>query len=137
MHPGEISGRPMKPLTKQYTMARLRNHVEPLLGHRRTSEITSGDIEKFVADVTAGKTARDEKVGPRKRLIVRGGEGASRKVVRDLSALFSFGRRHGFVTKNPVEGASVRKTDNRRERLWDADGRASEEEGQGLVGRRC
>jgi len=72
----------MKPLTKQYTTARLRNHVEPLLGHRRASEITSGDIERFVADVTAGKTAKDKKVGPRKRLIERGGEGAARKAVR-------------------------------------------------------
>jgi len=107
----------MKPLTKKYTMGRLRNHVEPLLGHRRASSITSGDIETFVADVTAGKTARDEKVAPRKRLIIRGGEGAARKVVRDLSAVFSFGGRHGFVTKNPVEKASVRKTDNRRERF--------------------
>jgi integrase len=114
---GIHKGKPMKKLTKQYTMARLRNHVEPLLGHRRSSEITSGDIEKLVADITGGKTARDEKLGPRKRLIVRGGEGAARKVVRDLSAVFSFGGRHGFVVKNPVENASVRKTDNRRERF--------------------
>ena len=114
---GVHKGKPMKPLTKQYTMARLRNHVEPLLGHRRANEITSGDIEKFVSEVTVGKTARDEKIGRRKRIIVRGGEGAARKVVRDLSAVFSFGRRHGFVTKNPVEDASVRKTDNRRERF--------------------
>jgi hypothetical protein len=114
---GKHKGKPMKPLTKKYTMGRLRNHVEPLLGHRRASSITSGDIETFVADVTAGKTARDEKVAPRKRLIIRGGEGAARKVVRDLSAVFSFGGRHGFVTKNPVEKASVRKTDNRRERF--------------------
>ena len=114
---GVHKGRPMKPLTKQYTMARLRNHVEPLLGHRRVSEITSGEIEKFVAEVKAGKTAKDEKVGPRKRVIVRGGEGAARKVVRDLSAVFSFAGRHGFVAKNPVEKASVRKTDNRRDRF--------------------
>jgi integrase len=114
---GIYKGRPMKPLTKQYTMARLRHHVEPLLGHKRASEVTSGDIERFVADVKAGKTARDEKIGPRKRLIVRGGEGAARKVVRDLSAVFSFAGRHGFVAANPVEKASVRKTDNRRERF--------------------
>jgi len=70
-----------------------------------------------VTDVTAGKTARDEKVRARKRLIVRGGDGAARKIVRDLSAVFSFGGRHGFVAKNPVEDASVRKTDSRRERF--------------------
>jgi integrase len=114
---GIYKGRPMKPLTKQYTMARLRHHVEPLLGHKRASDVTSGDIERFVADVKAGKTAKDEKIGPRKRVIVRGGEGAARKVVRDLSAVFSFAGRHGLVATNPVEKASVRKTDNRRERF--------------------
>jgi hypothetical protein len=84
---GKRQGEPMKPLTKQFTLGRLRHHVVPLLGHKRASEINSGDIERFVSDVTAGKTARDEKVGPRKRLIVRGGAGAARKVVRDLLAV--------------------------------------------------
>ena len=114
---GKHKGKPMKPRTKKCTMARLRNHVEPLLGRKRVNGITSGDIETFVADVTEGKTAKDEKLGPRTRIIVRGGEGAARKVVRDLSAVFSFGARHGFNAKNPVEQASVRKTDNRRERF--------------------
>jgi hypothetical protein len=50
-------------------MARLRNHVEVLLGHRRASEINPGDIETIVADITAGKTAKDEKVAPRQRVI--------------------------------------------------------------------
>jgi hypothetical protein len=71
----------------------------------------------MVADITAGKTTKDEKVGPRKRIVVRGGEGAARKVVRDVSAMFNFGARHGFVTTNPVGNPSVRKTDNRRERF--------------------
>ena len=68
---GKRQGEPMKGRTKTYTLARLRHHVVPLLGHRRASEINAGDIEAFVADVTAGKTASDEKVGPRKRVIVR------------------------------------------------------------------
>lgn len=114
---GKRIGEPMKPLTKQYTMARLRHHVIPLLGHRRASEITSGDIERFSADVAAGKTAKNEKVGPRKRIIVRGGPGASRKVVRDLSAVFSFARRSLIVERNPVENAAVRKTDGQKTRF--------------------
>ncbi|MGH7087505.1 MAG: tyrosine-type recombinase/integrase, partial [Stellaceae bacterium] len=99
------------------TMARLQHHVVPLLGHRRASEINAGDIEAFVADVTAGKTASDEKVGPRKRIIVRGGAGAARKVVRDLSAVFSFARRNEIVPRNPCDTAAVRKTDNQNDRF--------------------
>ncbi len=114
---GKRQGEPMKPLTRQFTLARLSNHVVPLLGHKRVSEINSGDIERFVRDVAAGKTARDEKVGPRRRLIVRGGEGAARKVVRDLSAVFSFAGRREIVSRNPCETAAVRKTDNQKKRF--------------------
>ena len=75
---GKRQGTPMKPMTKSYTVARLRHHVVPLLGAKRVSEIAAGDIERFFADVTAGKTARDDKIGPRRRIIVRGGAGAAR-----------------------------------------------------------
>lgn len=118
---GKRIGEPMKPLTKAYTVARLRHHVVPLLGNRRVSEITSGDIERFAADVLAGKTAKDEKLGPRKRVIVKGGPGASRKVVRDLSAVFSFARRSEIVDRNPCENAAVRKTDDQKTRFLTLD----------------
>ncbi|RJF93330.1 site-specific integrase [Sphingomonas cavernae] len=122
---GIRQGEPMKPMTKAYTLARLRHHVVRLLGKRRVTEIDEGDITTFVRDVSAGKTARDEWVvapetGKRKRVIVRGGEGAARKVVRDLSAVYSFLKTHKRktrVTHNPVEDASVRKTDNKRTRF--------------------
>lgn len=118
---GKRMGQPMKPLTKAYTMARLRHHVVPLLGNRRANDITSGDIERFAADVTAGKTAKNEKIGPRKRIIVKGGSGASRKVVSDLSAVFSFARRSKIVKENPCQDAAVRKTDNHRARYLTLD----------------
>lgn len=114
---GKRIGEPMKPLTKAYTLARLRHHVVPLLGNRRARDVTSGDIERFAADVLSGKTAKNEKVGPRKRIIVKGGPGASRKVVRDLSAVFSFAKRSEIVERNPVENAAVRKTDGQKTRF--------------------
>ena len=89
----------------------------PLLGHKRVTEVGVGEIERFVRDVGAGKTAKNEKVAPRKRIIVRGGDGAARKVVRDLSAVFSFAMRRGITPDNPVDRAAIRKTDNRRERF--------------------
>jgi integrase len=114
---GKRQGAPMKPLTKKFTVARLRNHVVPLLGHKRVNEINPGDIEKFTRDVAAGKTARDEKVGPRKRVIVRGGEGMAAKVVSDLSAVFSFAMRREIASRNPCQTAAVRKTGGARERF--------------------
>ncbi|MEH7901749.1 site-specific integrase [Rhizobium laguerreae] len=118
---GIRQGELMKPLTAAYTVARLRHHAVPLLGKMKSKAVKPGDIERFVRDVTNGKTARDEKIkdatGKEKRVIVRGGEGAARKVVRDLSAVFSFAKRRGIIEKNPVEDAAVRKTDNKRERF--------------------
>jgi hypothetical protein len=70
-----------------------------------------------VRDVGAGKTACDETIGPRQRIVVRGGEGAARKVMRDLSAVFSFAIRRGLVPENPVEKSTISKTDNHRERF--------------------
>lgn len=118
---GIRQGEPMKAATKAFTVARLRHHVVPLLGRKRVAEVTEADIEKFARDVAKGKTAKDEKVAKRKRVIVRGGDGAARKVVRDLSAVFSFAQRRRIVTANPVTMASVRKTDNRRERFLTLD----------------
>lgn len=118
---GIRQGVPMKPRTKAYTTGRLRHHVLPLLGHKRVSEVGVTEIERFVRDVTEGKTARDEKVAPRKRIIVRGGEGAARKVFRDFSAVLSFAKRRGIVATNPCNDAAVRKTDNKRERYLTLD----------------
>jgi len=114
---GKRQGTPMKPLTKQYTVARLKHHVVPLLGHKRVSEVGPGEVERFFRDVANGKTASDEKVGPRKRVVVRGGDGAARKVFRDLSAVFSFASRREIIVTNPCEKAVVQKTDNRRDRF--------------------
>lgn len=114
---GKKIGQPMKPLTKQYTLARIDHHIVPLLGRKRIGDVNVADVEQFAQDVTDGKTARDEKVGHRKRIIVRGGEGAARKAIRDLSAMYSFAMRLELTGRNPVDKAAVRKTDNQRERF--------------------
>lgn len=118
---GKRLGQPMKDRTKTYTISRLRHHVVPLLGTKRVSEVNVGEIERFFRNVAAGKSASDAKMGHRRRIVVRGGEGAARKVFRDLSAVFSFAVRRGIVEANPCEKAVVRKTDNRRERFLSID----------------
>ncbi|MXP29314.1 tyrosine-type recombinase/integrase [Porphyrobacter algicida] len=114
---GIRQGEPMKPLTKQYTIGRLRHHVVRLIGHKRITELNAGDVERFFRDVETGKSRKDEKVGHRKRIVVRGGPGAARKVFRDLSAMYSFAVRRGLVDANPCDKAVVKKTDGRRTRF--------------------
>ena len=95
----------------------LRHHVQPLLGRKRITEVTKGDVEAMVEAITAGKTAKDEKIGPRRRIIVSGGEGTARKVARNLSALFGFAIHKSLATSNPVASAAINKVDGRRDRF--------------------
>ena len=114
---GLRQGEPMKPLPKKHAIGRLRHHVVRLLGHKRINELTAGDIERFFRDVEQGKSRKDQKIGHRKRIVVRGGPGAARKAFRDLSAMYSFAVRRGLVDSNPCEKAVVKKTDGRRTRF--------------------
>lgn len=114
---GKRIGEPMKPLTKKYTLSRIDHHIVALLGRKRIGDVSIADVEQFARDVASGKTAKDEKTGHRKRIIVRGGEGAARKAIRDLSAMYSFAMRLELTDRNPVDKAAVRKTDNQRERF--------------------
>jgi len=118
---GKRQGEPMKPLTKKYTMARLRHHVVPLIGKKRVTEIGAAEIERFFRDVENGKTAKNEKAGPRIRSIVKGGSGATRNVLRDFSAVLSFAKRFNLIDNNPCEKAVVKKTDNARNRFLSLD----------------
>src|SRR3546814_5719105 len=53
------SGRPMKPLTRSYTLSRLRNHVVPILGRKRVSDVTVDDINDMIRKISRGETAKD------------------------------------------------------------------------------
>lgn len=118
---GKRIGEPMKPLTKQYTLSRIDHHIVALLGRKRIGDVSIAHVEQFARDIANGKTAKDEKVGHRQRIIVRGGEGAARKAIRDLSAMYSFAMRLELTDRNPVDKAAVRKTDNQRQRFLTLD----------------
>lgn len=110
----------LRPANRQFTIARLKNHVVPLLGRKKISEVRVSDIEQFMRDVTVGKTAKDEKVGPRARVIVKGGAGAAVKCTRTLSAVFAFAIRKELLTVNPCAAAKI-PADGRRERFLSLD----------------
>ena len=118
---GKRRGQPMKPRNKAYTINALRHHVVPLIGSKRVSKVTVADIDDMARAITAGKTAKDETIGPRRRIIVKGGPGAARRVLRCLSAVFTFAIDREIVSSNPVQKAPVDKIDNRRTRFLDLD----------------
>jgi hypothetical protein len=80
-------GTPKKASTLATDGSRIDAHIKPHLGHLKAGEVTRADIEGFKAGVVTGKTARDKKLGPRSRSIVKGGKGA---LTRTLGLLGRF-----------------------------------------------
>jgi integrase len=91
----------------------IRRHVIPLLGKKVAKSITSDDIKRFQAEVTAGKTAVDEKMGFRKRAIVKGGKSVARLATVVLGAMLQFGVKHGALPVNPAKGVELNKNEKR------------------------
>ena len=82
----------------------IERHIRPLLGARIARGLTKTDVARFQSDVAAGKTANDEKTGPRGRAIVKGGAGIASRALSVLSAMMTFGKGRGIVADNPAKG---------------------------------
>lgn len=106
----------LKERNRRWTLARLQHHILPSLGRKKISDVRVSDVEQMMRDVKAGKTAKDQKAGPRARVIVRGGAGAATKAVRDLSAVFTFAMRRELVPVNPCS-AVKKPADGKRTRF--------------------
>jgi integrase len=101
---------------------RIERHIKPLLGSRAVASVTRQDIEAFLHDVAAGKTAGKTKTAKKRGLAhVRGGRGTASRTTGLLGAIFAYAVRHGMRAENPVRGV-VRPADGRRDRrLTDAE----------------
>ena len=95
-------------------LANIENHTRPIIGHVPLSRFDRHHVEQLFSAVANGETTRDEKTCTRGRRIVRGGEGAARKVVRDLSAICNWAEDLDIIVKNPVPKASVDLIDEER-----------------------
>jgi integrase len=115
------TGRPKKASTLEIDEGRIARHIIPLLGHRTVKDLTAADVRGFVRDVTAGKTARNEKTDAGGRSIVTGGGGTAARTLGLLGGILTFAIDHGYRTDNPAHGVTRRKDGTRQVRL-EADG---------------
>ena len=97
-------GTPKKASTISTDRSRIDAHVKPLLGQLKANEVTRADIEQFKQAVVLGKTARDQKLGPKRRSIVKGGKGTLTRTLGLLGAVFAWAGDNGYVDQNPVRG---------------------------------
>ena len=99
-------GKPLADLTRTYMLGRLRAHVVPLIGGKKISSVTTGDVNTMVRRIVKGETKRDGESGKsRGRFRIRGGDAAARRTAADLAAIFNFAIDRGIVKINPVVSA--------------------------------
>ncbi len=111
-----------KPEKRQSTWetdrSNLKRHVDPLLGRKLATSLTSNDIADFQRAVAVGKTAKIEK-GTRKRgkIIVTGGAGTAKRTLTTLAAMLQWAVRRGYLPVNPAKGVATFKTQKRERYL--------------------
>jgi integrase len=99
----------------------IERHIKPLLGKRRLKDLSRGDIERFMANVAAGKTAIDERTGPRGRAIVKGGKGAANRTFDLLASMLTFAVERGLRGDNPARGIKKYRLQSRERFLSGRD----------------
>jgi integrase len=111
-----------KPSTLSTDRGRIERHIKPLLGQHKVAAVTREDVDQFMHDVAAGKTAvKIETSKNRGWARVSGGKGTASRTVGFLGAIFTYAVRHRMRPDNPVRGV-MRFADGKRHR------RLSEEE---------
>ncbi|MHC2017162.1 tyrosine-type recombinase/integrase [Methylobacterium sp. CM6247] len=108
-------GQPKKASTLYVDRGRIERHIKPLLGRRLVVDLTQPDVQRFVRDVQAGKTAGIVKTGLRGKAVVEGGAGTAARTAGLLGGILSFAISERIITINPAAG--VRKpADKKRTR---------------------
>ena len=109
----------IKPSTLAMDRSRIECHVKPLIGRCTVTGLTRRDIERFQADVAAGKTARPSRQKGRGGSAA-GGRGVAARTVGMLGTILEFAKRHGMISDNPARGVR-RFPDNKRRRFLSLD----------------
>jgi integrase len=107
--------KPKKPSTIYVDKGRIERHIKPLLGNKRVRDLTPVDVNKFIQEVTAGKTAAVVKTGKRGKAIVEGGPGTATRTAGLLGGILTFAVSEGIRTDNPARGVR-RPAGKRRKR---------------------
>lgn len=98
-----------KPQSWKADRSNINRHIIPLLGRNIVRNLSQADVAKFQMDVAVGKSAVDEKTGPRGRAIVEGGKGTAARSLAVLGAILQFGVDRHVILSNPAKGVKLLK----------------------------
>jgi len=109
-----------KPRSVRTDKANIENHVLPLIGKLKVTEVTRSDMHRLKDDVSKGKSARKLKARPRGRRNIKGGQGIANRVMALMSKMFACAIDWELRSDNPALG--IRKfKEQRRDRFLNGD----------------
>ena len=112
-------GKSKKASTLAIDRGRIHRHIIPMLGKVYVKDLTRHQVENFMYDVIAGKTATTEKTKVRGLARVRDGPGTAKKCVSLLGAIYSYAIRKEYIEHNPCRDID-KPADGIRERFLNA-----------------
>jgi hypothetical protein len=84
---------PKKKSTLYSDRGRIERHIKPLLGDKLVRDLAQSDVNRFIRDVTVGKTARVVKTdNKRGKAVVEGGAGTAARTAGLLGGILSFAK---------------------------------------------
>lgn len=113
-------GQAKKASTLYVDNGRIERHIKPLLGRRLVADLTTPDVQRFVRDVQADKTAGVVKTGFRGKAVVEGGPGTAARTVGLLGGILSYAVSEQIISTNPAAGVR-RPADKKRKRRLTPD----------------
>jgi integrase len=100
--------------TTKTDKGRFNAHIKPLIGSRLVSEIAHSDCVRLMHSIAIGATARAEKGdAPNGRRNIAGGVGAAARAMGLFGSMFTYARKIGLRTDNPVAGIELPKAKTR------------------------
>lgn len=109
---------PKKESTLRSDRGRIERHIKPLLGNKLVIDLAQADVNRFIRDVTLGKTAVIEKTNKKRgKAVVQGGAGTAARTAGLLGGILSFAISEGVRPDNPVRGAKRQADKVRKRRL--------------------
>jgi integrase len=109
---------PKKESTLNSDRGRIEQHIKPLLGNKLVRDLAQADINRFIRDVTMGRTARVVKTdNKRGKAVVTGGAGTAARTTGLLGGILTFAISEGVRPDNPARGAKRQADGSRKRRL--------------------